>query len=779
MAQSKKHKGRIISIKPPKDIPIWIIFLLFFVTTFVFFADQILMNSFFWEDFVEYVYPVQTFSAKMFAKGEIPFWNPFTFAGMPFFADIQVGFFYVFNRILSLFTLSSGNLPVLALELIIIFHFFISQISMYFFARYLNISSYGGLISAVSYSFSMLMVAHVIHPMIIYHLSWLPLILLLYLKSIEKSSFYYSILAGLVLGMVMLSGHPQTTLYIFVFLAIAGVFQIAYTSKAKITLGKILSNVFIFILPFLIGFGIFAVQFLPSKELAKYSKRNETSLRTANEGSLQFQQIYTAIVPKLFGWVEGSDLAKSNFYLKFDGELQRHFFWETVFYFGITAAILGLFAVLVGYKEKFVLLMIIFVVFGFMYAIGSGSPIFDILYHLPYFGIFRNPSRMLFFVVFGMSVLGGFGFDYLWQNALQKKTFIKFFVPVLLAFIIVILSISGVFARMFDAPFFVNQTIEDSANLALILLSITVILSTLLNRGVLPPAVVGGLFFILTFLDLYIVGSNFNRNPNNPEKIYELKPELRAMLIPKPPTEIFRVNMRVYEPIRFMAMQRNQGLIDNIMLVEGYNPLILERVLPPVNDSKVVMDLYNVRYEVKVDLEKGTWAFAERNNYFPRVWLVDKVHISDSINVVNFMKESPINYYRSVVLEGKINFPNDTTDSLSYNVKCEYYSNNYLKYKVVTNKTAIAVFSEIWYPDWVAFIDGKQTQILRANYCFRAVEIPPGEHTIEMNYDSVSFRKGSIISLVTFFIGLVGLIIFYRIEIAKHLEFQFFHKQNK
>lgn len=779
MAQVKKQKGKVISVKAPREIPVWIVVLLFLGTTFIFFADQILKNSFFWEDFVEYVYPVQNFASKMFAKGEIPFWNPYTFAGMPFYSDVQVGFFYIFNRFLSLFTFSGNNLPVIALELIIIFHFFISQITIYYLARYLKISSFGALLSAVSYSFSMLMVGHVIHPMIVYHLAWLPLILMLYLKSFEKNSFYFSILAGLILGMIMLSGHPQTTLYSVVFLSIAGVFQLAFSVKSKVNLGKILSNVFLFILPYLIGVGIFAVQYIPSKDMSKYVQRNEMSLKKANEGAVQFKQIYTAIVPKLFGWVDGSNLDKSTFYLKFDGELQRHFFWETVFYFGISSAILGLFAALVGYKEKFVWLMIIFVVFGFLYSLGSGSPIFDILLNIPYFGIFRNPGRILFFVVLGMSILGGFGFDLLWKNALQKGVLWKFFVPITLAFVISIMASSGAFARMFDAPFVVHQTIEDSAHFALIMLIIITILGVLLNRGIIPPAVVGSLFFLIAFFDLFIVGANFNRNPNDPEKIYELKPELRAMLTAKPPKELFRVNMRVYDPVRFMAMQRNQGLIDNIMLIEGYNPLILERVLPPVNDTKTVMDLYNVRYEVKVDLEKGTWAFVERNNYFPRAWLVGNYFLTDNANITKFMKQNSIDYSRNVVLEEKIDFTSSNADSVIGTVECQFYSNNYLKYKVVSNKPAIAVFSEIWYPDWAATIDGNSTNIYRANFCFRAVVVPAGEHIIEMRYQSNAFNHGSIITLLTLFLSIVGLVVFYRIEIAKHIEITFNQKQQK
>jgi hypothetical protein len=118
---SRKREKVVVVVKETKPIPFWLVFFIFLATTFIFFYDQILMNSFFWEDFVEYVFPVQSYAAKAFSRGQIPFWNPYTFAGMPFLADIQVGFFYVFNRLLSLFTLTGNNLPVLALELIIIF----------------------------------------------------------------------------------------------------------------------------------------------------------------------------------------------------------------------------------------------------------------------------------------------------------------------------------------------------------------------------------------------------------------------------------------------------------------------------------------------------------------------------------------------------------------------------------------------------------------------------------------------------------------------------------
>lgn len=773
MAKSTKKKDKVVvAVKEPKPLPFWIVFLIFFATTFIFFYDQILSNSFFWEDFVEYVFPVQNFSAKAFARGEIPFWNPYTFAGMPFLADIQVGFFYVFNRILSLFTLSGNNLPVLALEIIIIIHFLISQINAYFLARSFKISSYGSVITSISYSFSMLMVAHVIHPMIIYHLAWLPLIMLFFIKAFEEDKLYYSIISGLILGMALLSGHPQTTLYVITLLGIVGIYAIIFYFRSKFRPKNILKAIGLFFIPFAIAFGIFAIQYFPSKDLSKYAQRNEVSYQKATEGALQFKQIYTAIVPKLFGWVQGSELDNSTFYLRFGGELQIHFFWETTFYFGVTAAILGLFAIIAGYKNRYIILFAILSIFGFLYALGGGSPIFDLLYNFPFFGIFRNPGRMMFFLILGMTISAGFGFDFLWQKAFKNETLVKFIIPLVIAAIISLLAASGSFIDLFNAPVIAHQTIKDSGSLALVFILVVATVGILLNKALLTPSVAGIALAILSFVDLYLVGANFNRNPNNPEKVYEIKPELQAMLTPKIPQEIFRVSSRLYEPIRFMALQRNQGMMSGIMLIDGYNPLILERVLPPLTSTKQVNDLYNVKYEVKVDLEKGTWGFVERENYFPRAWLVDSFIVVKDSEVKDFMQKTQIDYRRKVVIEGTPSFVKNTEEPFAdVNITCLYYSDNYFKYRIKTNKSAMLVLSEIWYPDWKAYVDGVQFEVFRANYCFRAVEIPKGEHTLEMKFESSAFKFGTLITSITLLLALGGLIVTYRFEIGKHLHF--------
>jgi len=84
-------------------------------------------------------------------------------------------------------------------------------------------------------------------------------------------------------------------------------------------------------------------------------------------------------------------------------------------------------------------------------------------------------------------------------------------------------------------------------------------------------------------------------------------------------------------------------------------------------------------------------------------------------------------------------------------IKLTEYQPNYLKYDATVNSgSQLAVFSEIYYPKgWKAFIDGKETPHIQADYVLRAMLIPAGKHQIEFKFEPASYFVGNKVSLAS------------------------------
>lgn len=750
----KKTVKTTLQINKPQDFPIWVVFVFFVLTTVIFFGSQLFGDTYFWEDFAEFVYPVQSFAAK---SSDTPFWNPYTFVGMPFLADIQVGYFYPFNRLLDLFIDSSGKLSVAGLQFTVILHYFIAQITMFFFARRYGISKIGSLISSTAYAFSMLMVCHGIHPMMIYHLAWLPMVLMFLHRAIDESRIKYAVYGGLVLGMSFLAGHPQTLLYEGMFIGIYFVwtFISKYLEKTLQGIDIILSGVSGFVV-IIIAIGIFSIQYLPTSELADNTKREEMSYEKASEGSLQVKQVYNSVVPKVFGYIGAENDFKYEYYLDENGQQKYFLYWDTAFYFSIAVLILGLFGLIQNYNNSIGSMFLFFVVFGLLFALGSNAFVYNIFHNLPLFGNFRNPSKILFFVVLSMTVMAGFGFDTLWKHIKDRKVSLKFLIAGIMPLLLAFLVASGIALEALGTPEQLRDEISGFGVMAIVFVLSTMILAHFINRGQLKPLIGGSLFVLLVFIDLYAAGGGFNQNPRNPEDQYVIpSQQMKDEFTPNTPSEIFRVNSRMYNP-PYMTMNRNQGMIDNIMLIEGYNPLQLKWIRPPVKSDSDVHRLYNVKYELQLNPQSGQPAFAIRDNRLGNAWMSFDVKVLSESDIENAMSSKEYDIAKTVFLEKQpsidIEYPNDS--SYSPLLKCTKYENNVITYLVETDYNGVLCFSEMWYPAWKVYIDGKESELLKANYSFRAVAVSKGKHTIEMRYESSSYSKGKMITLTTLLLSL-------------------------
>lgn len=102
----------------------------------------------------------------------------------------------------------------------------------------------------------------------------------------------------------------------------------------------------------------------------------------------------------------------------------------------------------------------------------------------------------------------------------------------------------------------------------------------------------------------------------------------------------------------------------------------------------------------------------------------------------------------------------------SNTIRLTKYLPDELTYESNAKTDQLAVFSEIFYKgnqDWKAYVDGKYTPHLRADYLLRAMVVPAGKHTILFKFDPVAVEKGNTVDLITsvLMVAFLGIALFF------------------
>jgi len=706
----------------------------FLATTFVFFRPHIMGKAFFWDDFIEQVYPNRVYAGRMIESGTLPEWNPYSFCGMPFQADVQTALYYpphmLFDRLIG----AHQPRGEYWLQMLIIAHFFVAQLTMYLLGRRLGYSPGASGIAAIGYAFAAPLALHTHHPMFIEHLAWLPLFVLMIHRVITTRSIAAIGWGGLIGGMMLLSGAPQMSLYVLT-LCVVFVLWWAFELQNRwwariIALSK---GVAIIVL----AVGLYGIQYFPSRELAAESERATLSYQQATEGSLSLEHLLTAITPKAFGVVQPPGMPNP---IPYYASQTIHLYWDTAFYFGIGIVVLALYAAYESWRQsRFVKLLVLIAIGAILFALGSNGFLYPLIYKLPLFGQVRIPARMMFAVAFVAALLAARGWDLL-ADAVPRRSFVVFTAILCVCLVIIIGIGSGV---LINPPEQITHAIASSAWGQMAFLALVALAALLRVRrvrsGWLSIAVGAVVFF-----DLHAAHASFSQGRINPVDEYRraFPDELRRVLLPNPPQEVFRVSMR--RP-GIIALKRNQGLVDGVMLFEGYNQLLLKRRHPAVASPEKVADLLSIRWAIAND-SLGHWAFRRRESSFPMAWLVHEARIVDPHEVAQIMQsDTTIDYFQTAIVEQELPFPLGTErDRDSISIK--YYAPNVVQYSVRCSSPALAVLSEIFYPAWNAYVDGERAPLMRANYCLRAVPLRAGEHILELRYESATFATGALVT---------------------------------
>ena len=70
-----------------------------------------------------------------------------------------------------------------------------------------------------------------------------------------------------------------------------------------------------------------------------------------------------------------------------------------------------------------------------------------------------------------------------------------------------------------------------------------------------------------------------------------------------------------------------------------------------------------------------------------------------------------------------------------------------MRLRVSSDRDALLVLADNWFPSWHARVDGAEAPVLRAYHTLRAVPVAAGEHTVELYYRSTVVRWSLVLTL--------------------------------
>ncbi len=154
-----------------------------------------------------------------------------------------------------------------------------------------------------------------------------------------------------------------------------------------------------------------------------------------------------------------------------------------------------------------------------------------------------------------------------------------------------------------------------------------------------------------------------------------------------------------------------------------------------------------------------------RNNAaLPRAWFVQSVQkVTPADSILPMLRSESFNPHSLAYVETDIKGIQAPDSS---RVKQTVNEMHKLAYELYTDKPSFLVLSEIYYPaGWKAMLDGKEIPIYPANYVLRGLQIPAGEHKLELVFAPSTYAQSvtlSLIGLLLSFLALVGgLVLWY------------------
>lgn len=688
-----------------------------FLSVLAFFPSLFLGWTYFDTDLIRSYFLFQSYLREGFLSGQMHFWDPYLLGGQPFLADHYAMAFYPLNYPVLLFPIPMGHGLFCAL------HLFLALGGMHYWLSGLDFSRRACLVGAVTFGLSGFFWLGVVHPLIIAGYAWIPWVLGSLEKLIQSPKPTQAFIAGLFFALLFLTGHFQITLGVLYASAAYLLFRAgsSYRAGARIGLGRmlVLAGLFLFAsLPLLL-------LWIPFHEYQLLSARHDAVLdyRTFNADlSLEFSRLYQ------FLWPDSPlDPSKQNIV-----EFER--FQANGGYAGIWFPFLAFWAFR-GRFRKIVFFAAAVGLAGFLIALGKNFPLHEMVCRwAPGFDQMRAVSRYVFLSSVFVPILAAAGSEGLLSRMEKKKG--KVLGSCLLY--AVLMGAAG-------ALFFQNHWPQSLALvLGLLGFGAWAGWKRAWGKEVLPIVLAAGLMVSgwITASSRLGPWSNLDFLANRPELAgaQRIAGHSRVFVrddIPYP--------VRTLDGPQTLNMAVNAGWEARLKNVRGYNSMSLACVeklhrIPLGTYSKLMAvrgfltgkDMGRIEAFERMDLGPVKFYLSRREP--AHVFSPGRGFIApDPETALGILRQGDFDPLEKVVFSGPV--PKELAPR---GVKMAY---EWVKdepdeqcFDIRMSRPNWAVFSEVNYPGWRAWIDGGEVPIVTADTFLRALYLPEGEHRVEFRF---------------------------------------------
>lgn len=683
------------------------------------------------------IWPLAYFvKQSLLTTGELPLWRPYLLSGAPIIGHPVAPIFYPPNWITLI-------LPIaLALNLNVALHIFWMGLGTYLYLRWETDTRWeAALVSAIIFSQTPMWIAHISggHVPMIAAIAWWPWIWLGWNRYLTTTNIRWIAVVGMGLAAQIMNHGMFAALSLLVM----GLFTIAKSIQLRRPVYKRLIKGWITSL--VVAFSLSAIHLLPFLELVGFSTRATITREDAAFGSLPPPLLLSALFPP--------DLKFPEWFL----------------YPGIGALALVVTGLALGWsrRERYAAIVVLG---GLFLALGTSTPLFDILYSIiPGYSVLRVPARWWLFSLFALSILAGWGLDKWLAKASKSDSHTN---ALLIAF-----------SLFYGLTAVLTLTVDTAFPFVVLPSAIGAIIMILIILGA-PSKWKFILIASIVLIDLWWTTGGLLR-PQPASDISTPSPITALLQDPAQKGE------RSFAPYGGLEMSKLATF--NLRAADGYDSFVMDAyyqfgvfasgcdyssysasVPPTASNPAAVLEcpnfkpnmqllaLLNVRYVLLpkpiqipqttlVLSHDGIWVY-ELPPGFGRAFGVTEGLVASPDECLAILRQ--IDLAAEVVLEEELPFE---PAGRPLSVISRQESSNSETFLVDVTNPGMLVRSESWAPAWKASVDGKSVDVLRVDCALQGVWLEPGDQRVTFSYIPNSYIIGRSISLATCLILIVGL----------------------